>query len=188
MNERQREAALPRWIPIAALVAIMLFSGLWAAIRPEAPQDPPTSGEGTTHTSDPSSVGQDQHGEVDQDKGGGDEAGVSPGTTPTLAPNIPTCDWHDLPATALDTIADIEEGGPYEFSRDGLVFENREGLLPDSDHGYYHEYTVITPGAQDRGARRIVTGGEDPAVADVPDWWLYTADHYASFCQVTGVD
>ncbi len=80
----------------------------------------------------------------------------------------------DLPAEAHDTLDLIEQGGPYPYPQDGTVFENREGILPDQDTGYYHEYTVETPGSDDRGARRIVTGEEEEE-----DY--YTSDHYESF-------
>ncbi|MET7641156.1 ribonuclease [Streptomyces sp. NPDC005438] len=80
----------------------------------------------------------------------------------------------DLPPEANDTLELIEKGGPYPYPQDGTVFQNREGLLPDQDEGYYHEYTVETPGSDDRGARRIVTGEGDPE-----DY--YTDDHYESF-------
>ncbi|MFF9018935.1 ribonuclease domain-containing protein [Streptomyces eurythermus] len=82
--------------------------------------------------------------------------------------------YGDLPAQAYDTLELIDQGGPYPYSQDGSVFQNREGVLPSHTTGYYHEYTVITPGSPTRGARRIVTGQkyrED----------YYTADHYASF-------
>ncbi|MEW2219637.1 ribonuclease [Streptomyces sp. NPDC006990] len=80
----------------------------------------------------------------------------------------------ELPPEAHDTLDLIEQGGPYPYPQDGSVFENREGILPDHEQGYYHEYTVETPGSEDRGARRIVTG--EQAAED-----YYTADHYASF-------
>lgn len=79
-----------------------------------------------------------------------------------------------LPSQAHDTLDLIDKGGPYPFPQDGTVFQNREGELPKQSSGYYHEYTVITPGSDDRGARRIVTG--DKSQED-----YYTADHYASF-------
>lgn len=83
----------------------------------------------------------------------------------------------DLPPEAADTWRLIERGGPFPHPEDdGKVFGNREGLLPDRDRGYYHEYTVETPGSDDRGARRLVTGDEDEV--------YYTADHYESFVQV----
>ncbi|WP_217238963.1 ribonuclease domain-containing protein [Streptomyces sp. AC555_RSS877] len=82
--------------------------------------------------------------------------------------------YSDLPSQAHDTLDLIEQGGPYPYSQDGTVFRNLEGVLPGQSTGYYHEYTVITPGSSTRGARRIVTGEEYQE-----DY--YTADHYASF-------
>jgi ribonuclease T1 len=82
--------------------------------------------------------------------------------------------YSALPSQAHDTLDLIESGGPYPYPQDGTVFQNREGILPDQSTGYYHEYTVITPGSDTRGARRIVTGEEQQE-----DY--YTADHYASF-------
>ncbi|RKN06979.1 ribonuclease domain-containing protein [Streptomyces radicis] len=82
--------------------------------------------------------------------------------------------YSDLPAQAYDTLDLIEQGGPYPYPQDGGTFYNREGLLPSQPTGYYHEYTVETPGSPDRGARRIVTG--DSYQED-----YYTSDHYASF-------
>ncbi|MDJ1132841.1 ribonuclease [Streptomyces iconiensis] len=79
-----------------------------------------------------------------------------------------------LPPEAHETLDLIEQGGPYPYPQDGTVFQNREGILPDQQEGYYHEYTVETPGSDDRGARRIVTG--DKQQED-----YYTADHYESF-------
>ncbi|AXK31305.1 ribonuclease [Streptomyces armeniacus] len=80
----------------------------------------------------------------------------------------------ELPPEAHETLDLIEQGGPYPYPQDGTVFQNREGLLPDQSEGYYHEYTVETPGSDDRGARRIVTGEQEQE-----DY--YTADHYESF-------
>jgi ribonuclease T1 len=82
----------------------------------------------------------------------------------------------DLPPEARQTLALIRAGGPFPYQRDGSVFGNREGLLPRRSRGYYREYTVRTPGARDRGARRIVAGkgGE----------FYYTADHYRSFRRI----
>jgi len=82
----------------------------------------------------------------------------------------------ELPAEATDTWRLIEKNGPFPHEQDGAVFQNREGLLPDEDPGYYHEYTVETRGSDDRGARRLVTGAEREV--------YYTADHYASFVRV----
>jgi guanyl-specific ribonuclease Sa len=80
-----------------------------------------------------------------------------------------------LPPEARATLALIDRGGPFPHRQDGVVFGNYEGLLPKQPRGYYHEYTVETPGARDRGARRIITGGTPPAVC------YYTDDHYRSF-------
>ncbi|WP_405853064.1 ribonuclease [Streptomyces sp. NBC_00090] len=82
--------------------------------------------------------------------------------------------YSDLPSQAHDTLRLIDAGGPFPYSQDGAVFQNREGILPSHSLGYYHEYTVKTPGVPTRGARRIVTGNS--AQED-----YYTADHYASF-------
>lgn len=82
----------------------------------------------------------------------------------------------ELPPEAIDTINLILEGGPYPFRNDDGVFQNREGILPDFDRGHYREYTVITPGSDDRGARRIVAGERGEI--------YYTADHYNSFREV----
>lgn len=82
--------------------------------------------------------------------------------------------YSALPAQAHDTLDLIEAGGPYPYPQDGTVFQNREGILPSQGSGYYHEYTVKTPGSPDRGARRVVTGEENQE-----DY--YTADHYESF-------
>ncbi|MEU6880652.1 ribonuclease [Streptomyces sp. NPDC046712] len=82
--------------------------------------------------------------------------------------------YSDLPSQAHDTLRLIEQGGPFPYSQDGSVFQNREGVLPAHSTGYYHEYTVKTPGSSTRGARRIVTG-------DAYQEDYYTADHYATF-------
>ena len=87
-----------------------------------------------------------------------------------------------LPPEALATLEAIEHGGPFRYDRDGTVFQNREGLLPERPRGYYREYTVDTPGSRDRGARRIVTGG------DPPEAYYYTDDHYGTFRRLEGVN
>ena len=84
----------------------------------------------------------------------------------------------ELPAEGQQTYRLIHQGGPFPHEKDGTVFGNRERQLPRQVRGYYREYTVRTPGARDRGARRIVCGGEVPKQ---PDACYYTADHYASF-------
>jgi ribonuclease T1 len=85
---------------------------------------------------------------------------------------------QDLPVQAQYTARLIRKGGPFPHAKDGTVFGNRERLLPLRARGYYREYTVRTPGARDRGARRIVCGGRPP---ERPEACYYTDDHYASF-------
>jgi ribonuclease T1 len=71
----------------------------------------------------------------------------------------------------------IAAGGPFASDRDGIAFSNRERVLPREKRGYYREYTVRTPGVRNRGARRIVCGGDQRAV----DQCYYSDDHYQSF-------
>lgn len=92
------------------------------------------------------------------------------------ASGLPVVALAALPSEAATTAALIDAGGPFPYSQDGAVFENREGRLPSRERGYYREYTVITPGSYDRGARRIVAG------ADGEMYW--TADHYDSFAWI----
>jgi ribonuclease T1 len=87
---------------------------------------------------------------------------------------------RQLPREARETLALIRAGGPFPYSKDGTVFGNRERLLPRQPRGYYTEYTVRTPGSRDRGARRIVAGG-DPRTSG--EYW-YTDDHYRSFRRI----
>ncbi|MFC5719211.1 ribonuclease domain-containing protein [Streptomyces gamaensis] len=93
------------------------------------------------------------------------------------AQSVGTVCYSELPSQAHDTLGLIDKGGPFPYPRDGIVFSNREGVLPQQSNGYYHEYTVITPGSPDRGARRIVTGQQKHE-----DY--YTEDHYESFDKV----
>ncbi|MBW8487042.1 ribonuclease domain-containing protein [Actinomadura parmotrematis] len=125
--------------------------------------------------------------------GGGD--GAAPATTsgtatasgtrtgaasarPTASDGLPEVRAASLPAEARTTLRLISAGGPFPYRQDGTVFGNREGLLPRERSGYYHEYTVPTPGSRDRGARRIIAGGAGER--------YYTADHYRSFARVAG--
>jgi ribonuclease T1 len=102
--------------------------------------------------------------------GGGRTGDADPADLPHVA-------LADLPPEAARTVALIDAGGPFPYDRDGIVFGNYEGLLPAEPSGYYHEYTVPTPGASDRGARRIIdgSGGE----------LYWTDDHYRSFERIS---
>jgi ribonuclease T1 len=106
-------------------------------------------------------------------------APVSPrGAAPAVDPasGLPTIPLADLPPEGRTTVDLIDAGGPFPYPQDGAVFGNRERLLPRRPAGWYREYTVETPGSDDRGARRIVAG------ADGVLYW--TEDHYASFTVV----
>lgn len=93
---------------------------------------------------------------------------------------LPTIDAHELPPEAQATLARIKRGGPFPYRKDGSAFRNRERLLPLKPPGYYTEYTVPTTGRRDRGARRIVAGG-DPATSGE---YYYTDDHYQTFRRI----
>ncbi len=93
---------------------------------------------------------------------------------------LPVIARAELPPQGRDTYEKIQQGGPFAFDKDGVVFGNRERILPSHQRGYYREYTVKTPGSRDRGARRIVCGGKPTA----PDDCYYTADHYSSFRKI----
>lgn len=138
--------------PLLLLVAIVLLMGGLAAIklsqRPPAPQFAPSLSQPDAAT----------------------PPTASSARTATHTPLPPF-----LPAEARRTIALIQQGGPFPHRQDGSVFGNREQRLPQRPRGYYHEYTVDTPGAGNRGARRIVTGGNPPT------GWFYSDDHYETF-------
>ncbi|MDP5226696.1 MULTISPECIES: ribonuclease domain-containing protein [Arthrobacter] len=109
--------------------------------------------------------------------GGSPVAAASPtgraGQAPSNPSSLATVKESALPAEAQTTLALIAKGGPYPYSRDGINFGNFEGALPKKNGGYYQEYTVPTPGSNDRGARRIIVGSGHEK--------YYTADHYATF-------
>ena len=126
----------------------------------------------------------------------GGEGAAAPGTF-----QVPAIPVEALPREAQETLQLIKRGGPFPYAKDGSTFGNREQLLPERARGYYREYTVRTPGARDRGARRIVAGGcgssarPDRQRANreagpyyvapcVGGEYYYTEDHYASFRRV----
>ncbi|MFM0057697.1 ribonuclease [Paraburkholderia phytofirmans] len=85
-----------------------------------------------------------------------------------------------LPGEAAETLRLIKAGGPFPFSEDGVVFRNSAALLPQHPRGYYHTYTVRTPGSTDRGQRRIICGGPRRQTGDC----YYTDDYYVSFKRI----
>lgn len=105
----------------------------------------------------------------------------SPARTNDSLGQLPAVSLADLPPEARHTERLIRSGGPFPYAKDGTTFFNRERLLPARPRGHYREYTVRTPGSRDRGARRIVCGGEPPVN---PEACYYTADHYSSFRRI----
>lgn len=95
---------------------------------------------------------------------------------PATAARVDDVALEQLPPEARQTLLLIKRGGPFPYQRDGVTFGNFERILPKKPRGYYHEYTVPTPGERTRGARRIVTGREDE--------FYYTDDHYRSFRRI----
>jgi ribonuclease T1 len=102
--------------------------------------------------------------------------GGQPVVQPPAKDGLPTVGVGQLPVEAQTTLMLIDKGGPFPYQQDGVVFQNRERLLPAQARGYYHEYTVPTPGSRDRGARRIITGEQAER--------YYTDDHYRSFRRI----
>jgi len=90
--------------------------------------------------------------------------------------DLPVIAVAELPSEARETLRAIKQGGPFAFPRDGVVFNNFEQVLPKRQRGYYHEYTVVTPGMNNRGVRRIISGETNE--------YFYTADHYQTFKRI----
>jgi ribonuclease T1 len=146
---------------LAALIVVLVVGALWLWDgHSTSPADRPAGQPSAARTHDGPSP-----------TGSGSSRGGQTGRDPESG--LPWIQVGALPAQARQTLQLIDDGGPYPYDRDGVVFGNFEGVLPQHQRGYYHEYTVPTPGESDRGARRIVTGGEDE--------FFYTGDHYASF-------
>ncbi len=100
---------------------------------------------------------------------------------------LPSIQRNELPLEARQTLQRIEIGGPFRFERDGIVFGNYERRLPQQPRGYYREYTVLTPGERNRGARRIIWGCATQAATPAQcrgNAFFYTDDHYRSFSRV----
>lgn len=101
-------------------------------------------------------------------------------TAPAETAGVSSSALQSFPAeersAILATLTLIDKGGPFPYAKDGSVFGNREGRLPQRASGYYREYTVETPNSPDRGARRIVAGDGGEI--------YYTRDHYGSFLQL----
>lgn len=98
-----------------------------------------------------------------------------------VAPGLVEVALTALPREAQNTHRLILAGGPFPYDKDGMVFGNRERILPVRPRGHYREYTVAKPGARSRGAKRFVCDGK---AMTRPDICYYTDDHYTSFKQV----
>ena len=92
--------------------------------------------------------------------------------------------FASLPKEAKTVVGLIYNGGPFPYRKDGTTFQNREKRLPGKKRGYYREYTVKTPGAKNRGAKRIVAGGPKSK----PDAMYFTTDHYKTFKRIVGAN
>ncbi|MEJ3652687.1 ribonuclease domain-containing protein [Actinomycetes bacterium KLBMP 9759] len=153
------------WSLLAGLVLVVAVIGAAFLVRPAAPAPAgPAADRTATQTATQTAARTADCGPVATDVPGAAESGL---------PVEPLC---ALPPEAAQVWKQIVAGGPFRYDRDGTTFRNRERLLPMKPDGFYHEYTVPTPGESDRGARRLVTG-KDREV-------YYTADHYASFVVV----
>jgi guanyl-specific ribonuclease Sa len=97
----------------------------------------------------------------------------SPGAAESRLPVRSLC---ALPAEATSEWRSIANGARQRYPQDGETFQNAERRLPLHQRGYYREYTVVTPGSRDRGARRFITGSGREL--------YYTGDHYGSFVVV----
>ncbi|MEU8775690.1 ribonuclease domain-containing protein [Streptomyces sp. NPDC048606] len=147
------------WRALRALfLCLVVLTGAVACAGTSAPERPATSASARASGGD---------SDAPQARPSG---GTSP---PAWAKGMATVRADALPPQAREVLALIDKGGPYAHRQDGTVFGNFERALPKRERGYYHEFTVRTPGSRDRGARRIVTGrgGE----------FYYTDDHYQSF-------
>lgn len=98
------------------------------------------------------------------------------GTTAKPPHHIASAALSSLPPEVRQTVELIRQGGPFPYEQDGAIFHNAERRLPEEPDGFYREYTVPTPGSEDRGARRIITGKNGE--------FYYTPDHYDTFVLV----
>ncbi|MFF7728162.1 ribonuclease domain-containing protein [Streptomyces sp. NPDC008001] len=119
----------------------------------------------------PACSSSDGHGKKGASGTGGASTAAPP--APSWARGMKTVSRAKLPPEARQTLDLIDKGGPFPYDKDGTVFGNYENRLPKQSRGYYHEYTVPTPGSRTRGARRIIAGSHSER--------FYTSDHYETF-------
>jgi ribonuclease T1 len=158
---------------VGLLVALAMTAFVWwtqgdEAARTDAGGDPSSSPSASVPAEEPD-------GQPSGSDGADAPGGQAPeGTDPESG--LPWIAVDRLPPEAHDTLATIDSGGPYPYEEDDTTFQNREGILPDHEEGYYREYTVETPGLDHRGALRIVTGSNEE--------YYWTDDHYSSFSRI----
>ena len=164
---------------VGLLVALAMTALVWwtqgdDAARTDAGGDPSSSPSASASVPDgePSQESSQAGSPTAEPTGSGNAA--PSGTDPDSG--LPWIAVDRLPAEAHETLATIDRGGPYPYEEDDTTFQNREGILPDRQEGYYREYTVETPGLDHRGALRIVTGSNGE--------YYWTDDHYSSFSRI----
>lgn len=184
----------------AAALVVLALAGTAAGCSSAPPSAPPAPPEPTVSASLPESPSVGPGGSGPTTAASGNASGPATPSTPIEGPtgstpdppenfpdadrlafprattDLPTVVVAELPAQAVATLRLIKDGGPFPYPQDGAIFQNREGELPDQPSGFYHEFTVPTPGSPDRGPRRIVSG------ADGALFW--TTDHYRSFREI----
>ena len=174
----KRVAQIRGWLPIAAVLIVMMIIG-WSQLRTSSTTSASPSASRPATTIGSPNLGSTPRTPAPTSRPPRTTAPRTTAPRPRCADiTFETVDVGDLPGEALDTLTLITSGGPYPYRQDDGVFSNREKVLPKRPKGYYREYTVVTPGSDDRGARRIIAG-------ECGDQW-YTDDHYASFRLVVG--
>lgn len=174
-----------RWL-LLLLSAVLLVA--WAFVEGTgetgrtAGTDAPGATSGTTSGTSSGAVAGDPSGTASSSPSSSPSStstdGAADDTSDDTDPDsgLPWIEESALPDQAIEVLARIDAGGPFDYpGNDDVTFENREDLLPDEPYGYYREYTVeVAPRV--RGPQRIVTGegGE----------YYWTADHYDSFSRI----
>ena len=166
-----------RWLIV--IIALLVGWQLWTHRAP----DSGVVATSTSRTESPAVLGASARGDEAAAKVPGKDVPRKYDVLESLPERTATrsdSDEDGLPPEAIATLQLIRDGGPFPYDRDGIVFGNFEGRLPKQKRGYYHEYTVPTPGVNHRGARRIISGGKPPSE------FYYTDDHYESFRKIGG--
>ena len=179
---------------LSAVLGMVFTLGLvgacnaWQSKHDAATPRSSSSSMGAAVRSDDASSGNRQSKQNSRASSGSDNAGAhanAGGAAAVAGGDFATISFRSLPPEAQEVIGKIKARSDFPYPQDGKVFSNREGILPAKARGYYHEYTVPTPGASNRGARRVVAGsGATGDVATAGEYY-YTADHYRTFNRVT---